>query len=51
MPSIKKVMEVQMVNYRKMADKQRIQVLIGLGWSYQQIQRETGIEVATEFIY
>ena len=32
-----------MGNYLKMADKQRIQALLELGWSYRRIQRETGV--------
>lgn len=31
-----------MGNYLKMADKQRIQALLELGWSYRRIERETG---------
>ncbi|MCD6568232.1 MAG: hypothetical protein J7K94_05825 [Dehalococcoidia bacterium] len=30
-----------MGNHLKMADKQRIQALLELGWSYRRIQRET----------
>ena len=33
-----------MVNYLKMADKQRIQALLELGWSQRRIQHETGID-------
>jgi transposase len=40
-------MEVPMGNYLKMADKQRIQALIELGWSYRRIQRETGVDRET----
>ena len=36
-----------MVNYLKMADKQRILALLDLGWSYRRIQRETGIDRET----
>ena len=36
-------MEVPMGNYLNMADKQRIQALLELGWSYRRIQRETGV--------
>ncbi|MBM4448887.1 MAG: IS21 family transposase [Chloroflexi bacterium] len=36
-----------MVNYLKMADKQRIQALLELGWSHRRIQRETGIDRKT----
>ena len=32
-----------MGNYLKMADKQRIQALLELGWSYCRIERETGV--------
>ena len=32
-----------MGNYLNMADKQRIQALLELGWSYRRIQRETGV--------
>jgi hypothetical protein len=34
---------VPMGNYLNMADKQRIQALLELGWSYRRIQRETGV--------
>jgi len=40
-------MEVPMGNYLKMADKQRIQALLELGWSYRRIQRETGVRRET----
>lgn len=36
-----------MGNYLKMADKQRIQALLELGWSYRRIQRETGVDRET----
>lgn len=36
-----------MGNYLKMADKQRIQALLELGWSYRRIQRETGVHRET----
>jgi len=36
-----------MGNYLKMADKQRILVLLELGWSYRRIQRETGVRRET----
>jgi len=36
-----------MGNYLKMADKQRIQALLELGWSYRRIQRETGVRRET----
>ncbi|MBM4448925.1 MAG: IS21 family transposase [Chloroflexi bacterium] len=36
-----------MVNYLKMADKQRVQALLELGWSHRRIQRETGIDRKT----
>jgi transposase len=36
-------MGVPVGNYLKMADKQRIQVLLELGWSYRGIQFETGV--------
>jgi len=36
-----------MGNYLKMADKQRTQALIELGWSYRRIQRETGVDRET----
>ena len=32
-----------MGNCLNMADKQRIQALLELGWSYRRIQRETGV--------
>ncbi len=32
-----------MGNYLKMADKQRIVALLGLGWSYRRIAREAGV--------
>jgi transposase len=40
-------MEVPMGNYLKMADRQRIQALLELGWSYRRIQRETGVDRET----
>lgn len=40
-------MEVLMGNYLKMADKQRIQALLELGWSYRRIERETGVRRET----
>jgi transposase len=40
-------MEVPMGNYLKMADKQRIQALLKLGWSYRRIERETGVRRET----
>jgi transposase len=40
-------MEVPMGNYLKMADKQRIQALLELGWSYRRIERETGVRRET----
>ena len=36
-----------MGNYLKMADKQRIQALLELGWSYRRIERETGVRRET----
>ena len=36
-----------MGNYLKMADRQRIQALLELGWSYRRIQRETGVRRET----
>ncbi len=36
-----------MGNCLEMADKQRILALLGLGWSYRRIQRETGIDRKT----
>jgi len=36
-----------MGNYLKMADRQRIQALLELGWSYRRIQRETGVDRET----
>ena len=36
-----------MGNYLKMADKQRIQALLELGWNYRRIQRETGVRRET----
>ena len=36
-----------MGNYLLMADRQRILALLGLGWSYRRIQRETGIHRQT----
>jgi transposase len=44
-------MEVPMGNYLKMADKQRIQALLELGWSYRRIQRETGVRQETVASY
>lgn len=40
-----------MGNYLKMANKQRIQALIELGWSYRRIQRETGVDRETVASY
>ena len=40
-------MEVPMGNYLQMADKQRIQALLELGWSYRRIERETGVRRET----
>jgi transposase len=40
-------MEVPMGNYLKMIDKQRIQALLDLGWSYRKIERETGVRRET----
>jgi transposase len=34
-------------NYLKMIDKQRIQALLDLGWSYRKIERETGVRRET----
>jgi len=34
-------------NYLKMADRQRIQALLELGWSYRRIERETGVRRET----
>jgi transposase len=34
-------------NYLKMVDVQQIQALLGLGWSYRRIQRETGVRRET----
>ena len=36
-----------MGNYLKMADVQRIQALLGLGWSYRRIEKETGVRRET----
>jgi len=36
-----------MGNYLKMAERQRIQALLELGWSYRRIQRETGVDRET----
>lgn len=36
-----------MGNYLKMADKQRVQALLELGWSYRRIERETGVRRET----
>ncbi len=36
-----------MVNYLKMADRQRILALVDLGWSYRRIERETGVRRET----
>ena len=36
-----------MGNYLKMADRQRIQALLELGWSYRRIERETGVRRET----
>ena len=36
-----------MGNYLKMADKQRIQALLELNWSYRRIERETGVRRET----
>ena len=36
-----------MGNYLKMADTRRVQALLDLGWSYRQIERETGIRHET----
>jgi hypothetical protein len=41
------MMEVPMGNYLKMIDKQRIQALLDLGWSYRRIERETGVRRET----
>jgi len=41
--SIQKGMEERLGNYLKMIDKQRIQALLELGWSYRRIERETGV--------
>src|SRR4030042_1936003 len=40
-------MEVPMGNYLKTADKQRIQALLELGWSYRRIERETEVRRET----
>jgi hypothetical protein len=40
-------MEVPMGNDLKMADKQRIQALLELGWSYRKIERATGVRRET----
>ena len=40
-------MEVPLGNYLKMADKQRVQALLELGWSYRRIERETGVRRET----
>jgi len=34
-------------NYLKMADRQRIEALLELGWSYRRIERETGVRRET----
>jgi transposase len=34
-------------NYLRMADRQRIQALLELGWSYRRIERETGVRRET----
>jgi transposase len=36
-----------MGNYLKMIDKQRVQALLDLGWSYRRIERETGVRRET----
>ncbi len=36
-----------MGNYLKMADRQRIEALLELGWSYRRIERETGVRRET----
>jgi transposase len=36
-----------MGNYLKMIDRQRIQALLDLGWSYRKIERETGVRRET----
>lgn len=36
-----------MGNYLNMADKQRVQALLELGWSYRRIERETGVRRET----
>jgi hypothetical protein len=40
-----------MGNNLKMIDKQRIQALLVLGWSYRKIKRETGVRRETEASY
>jgi transposase len=40
-------MEVPMGNYLKMAERQRIQALLELGWSYRRIEKETGVRRET----
>ena len=36
-----------MGNYLKMPDRQRIQALLELGWSYRRIEREIGVRRET----
>jgi hypothetical protein len=36
-----------MGNYLKMSDKQRILVLLDLGWTYRRVERETGVRRKT----
>ena len=40
-------MEVQMGNHLRMADRHRILALLEPGWSYQRIERETGVRRET----
>ena len=40
-------MEAPLGNYLKMADTQRVQALLELGWSYRRIERETGVRRET----
>jgi hypothetical protein len=36
-----------MGNYLKMSDKRRVLALLELGWTYQRIERETGVRRET----
>jgi hypothetical protein len=45
------MMEVSIGSYLKMIDKQRIQALLDLGWSYRKIERESGVRRETVASY